>query len=359
MTITAAAHFQSGFHSSQVDRSVTAGLLGASLGVAWSGGVGAADAGAHGVVGESALKVTQTVTPSLAVRVAVGQAFVRGTQDGARQGVYSLVSDAVETLALSAAHPTLARRDLIVARFRDTFYGDASNTGTIEVVPGTPGGADPVVPANSLVLGRVRVAAAASSVVDADIDDLRTRASAAGGVITCRSTTRPTNVSKGQVIFETDTGSVLVWYGATTGWKPPWNTAWGHVGSAAVTTDNGGITSLVDLAGLSVTFTAVAGRRYKITLDAYLNSSAGGDISSLVIANGGGTQLQSSQAYMPATGVSVRQVAMVTATPGAGSTTYKARASRAIGSGTLALAAGATYPAVIVVEDIGPSAAPA
>lgn len=322
--------------------------------------------GKEGVMGQDDFKVVERAAGvNMSVDVGPGRATVVG-DDNAAQGSYAVWNDAAKNVTLAAAHATNGRKDIIVARIKDAFYSGVSNTFTLEVITGTPAGAadgsgasDPAIPNNCLPLARVTVVATATSIANAKITDLRNRVGTMAACdIICTSSTRPTNPFVGMKIYEMDTAKALTYAGPTSGWNPPWNTAWGHVGSASVTTDNGGITSLVDLAGLSVTFTAVAGRRYRVVLDAFLNSSVGGDISSLVIATGGGAQIQSSQAYMPASGVSVRQQAVITVTPSAGSVTYKARASRAMGSGTLALAAGATYPAVMVVEDIGPAANP-
>jgi len=54
---------------------------------------------------------------------------------------------------------------------------------------------------------------------------------------TCTSTTRPASPAIGQAIYETDTGNILVYYGATTGWKPPWGQPWGIVGGALLASD--------------------------------------------------------------------------------------------------------------------------
>jgi|SRR5215831_352287 len=50
-------------------------------------------------------------------------------------------------------------------------------------------------------------------------------------------------------------------------WRPPWNQPWGVIGRATVNSGGttGPFTSNVDVAGLSITFTAVANRLYKAT----------------------------------------------------------------------------------------------
>lgn len=127
----------------------------------------------------------------------------------------------------------------------------------------------------------------------------------------------------------------------------------GTVGYAQITASQTGITALVDVSGLSVTFTAVAGRRYRISASAYLLSSVSGDVATINIADGASTQLQSAQVDLRSSSVDIRAHVEVIVVPGAGSKTYKLRAGRVSGSGNISLDAGATYPAFILVEDIG------
>lgn len=53
----------------------------------------------------------------------------------------------------------------------------------------------------------------------------------AGNKIVCTSGTRPSTPYVGLCIYETDTGSELYYYGATTGWRRAWNLPWGHLGT--------------------------------------------------------------------------------------------------------------------------------
>ncbi len=79
----------------------------------------------------------------------------------------------------------------------------------------------------------------------------------------CTSTTRPASPYEGQMIYETDTDKVLVWNGSA--WYANWNVAWGQVGYATNSTDYTLTTSAVIATGMTVTFTAIANRNYKIT----------------------------------------------------------------------------------------------
>ena len=78
----------------------------------------------------------------------------------------------------------------------------------------------------------------------------------------CTSSTRPTSPYEGQAIYETDTDKMLVYNGSA--WYANWNTAWGQVGYVSKTSDTNLTTTTADITGLSITWTAVSGRIYKI-----------------------------------------------------------------------------------------------
>src|SRR5262245_58308947 len=132
MTVKQASWIQASSHPADTDRLVLEGLMapaGAPVsGAAW--GVGS---------GPTELQVPQDGTPNMSVNVAIGHAWVDGTEN-ASQGTYHLYNDATLNVAISAAHATNARKDLIVARIKDAAYSGASNAGSIEVVTGTPAG---------------------------------------------------------------------------------------------------------------------------------------------------------------------------------------------------------------------------
>jgi hypothetical protein len=115
----------------------------------------------------SELAVSEASPPAMSVRVATGKAFL--------QGYYFEVHTTAETLAIAAAHPTLPRFDRIIVR-RDL----AGRTAVLAVLTGTPAEA-PTAPALTQVaagvwelpLARVAVAAAAASIVDANVTDER------------------------------------------------------------------------------------------------------------------------------------------------------------------------------------------
>lgn len=176
-------------------------------------------------------------------------------------------------------------------------------------------------------------------------------------VIVCTSTTRPSSPPEGMVIYETDTDKLLAYTTATTGWVAPWNVPWGRVAGASSTAATSSIgTSSVDVNGLSVTFTAVANRYYRTTiqLPIYQQATSTGYVT-LRVNDGTNDKLQVQQ-QVPS-GASSTLVLSHVETIASGSVTRKAKISVDTGSGTVAYAS--VYPASILVEDLGPSAAPA
>lgn len=111
-------------------------------------------------------------------------------------------------------------------------------------------------------------------------------------------------------------------------------------------------TTIVDLTSMTVTFTGVASRRYRV--DGYLlfQSTVANDGVNLQIRNSAGTVLQqaiyplplTTSAYMATTSV------VIAAT---GSTTVKLSAVRQYGTGTITANGGATFPCQMIITDIG------
>ena len=180
-------------------------------------------------------------------------------------------------------------------------------------------------------------------------------------VVTCTSGTRPSSPPEGMTIYETDTDKLLTYTTATTGWVAPWNTPWGRIGSAASTAATSSIgSSNTDVNGLSVTWTAVANRYYLTTVmvPIYQQTTAAG-VAYLSVADGSNNEKIVSQVTCPA-GSAATLTVRILETVTAGSTTRKARIKQDGGGGaTGAIAYASNYPATILVEDLGPSAAPA
>lgn len=167
--------------------------------------------------------VSQNGTPNMSVNVAAGRGFVDGTES-ANQGGYFGQSTTVTNLAISASNPTNPRRDLVIARVRDNEYATGPTSAfSLEVVTGTPAASpsDPSVPANSLVIARVAVAANATTILTANITDLRTsstgqqRLTALGGTAPVTSSSKPTvGLYEGSKIYVTDIDSAQVYNGS-------------------------------------------------------------------------------------------------------------------------------------------------
>lgn len=166
---------QASSHPASAVRQSLQGIFGAPVS-SFAGGIGAVSGGAHGVIGTTDLTVSANGTPNMTVNVAVGLCSIRGTEN-TLQGVYGpCLNDATLSVAISASDPTNPRKDLIVAKIRDAQFSGASNDFSIVVVTGTAAAspADPTIPANAVVLARVTVAAAATTITSGVITDLRT-----------------------------------------------------------------------------------------------------------------------------------------------------------------------------------------
>ena len=132
----------------------------------------------------------------------------------------------------------------------------------------------------------------------------------------------------------------------------------GKMGYAERTTDQTGITSVTDITSLTVTWTAVAARRYRTSVYLNLESSVAADIMEATITDGSSSQKALGVVVMSALTAENDYMTIVVSTTEtglSGSTTRKVRARRRSGTGSVALRAGATYPAHILVEDIGPA----
>jgi hypothetical protein len=127
----------------------------------------------------------------------------------------------------------------------------------------------------------------------------------------------------------------------------------GLLGFASVTADQTGITTTVDLTGLSVTVTVPAGRRIRVTGVAQFLSTVAGDIVLLAINEPGVSERQHANRRLGTASVLESVVASVVLSPSAGSHTYTLTGRRFSGTGTLTMGAAAHRPAQIVVEDIG------
>lgn len=163
---------------------------------------------------------------------------------------------------------------------------------------------------------------------------------------------------KGQVAVITDTqAGILVFAGTTMQWQKTWNMPWGYINRAVSTTDHTAITAEQDI-DLSVTWTALANRRYRITVDlpraqqvsnlaemqAFICKADNSHIA-------GGTWCK----LMTVNDVASIHVCAIETGIATGSVTRHLRASSAAANGKIF---GSTNPGYITVEDIGPNGEP-
>ena len=170
----------------------------------------------------------------------------------------------------------------------------------------------------------------------------------------CTSSTRPATPYEGQMIYETDTDKVLVYNGSA--WYANWNLPWGIVALATSTSTFTVTTTPTISTGMTVTFTAIANRYYRISYyeaQARAVAGAGGYVYTFIKkVNAAGTQLSAGIVYSTsATGAigNLNVVAVTTLTAGSQTIVGAAYCS----SGTTTLDRDTTYPAYLLVEDIG------
>jgi hypothetical protein len=123
------------------------------------------------------------------------------------------------------------------------------------------------------------------------------------------------------------------------------------LGYAEVNTNQGSITTEVDLTGLFVTVTVPAGRRIRITAQGPFISTVDQDEIRLNVKEGS-TVLNIAQLMVSGASKGGTAICEAVISPSAGTHTYKLSALRQSGSGSITSAASATFPAFIHVEDV-------
>ena len=120
--------------------------------------------------------VTQNSPTGMSVLIAAGWAAIIGTTQ-ANMGTYLAYNDASLAATITTADPTNPRIDLVCITVNDAAYTGSLNNVVVNVVAGTPAVSPsvPATPANSIALARVAVAAGATTIITADITDVRTR----------------------------------------------------------------------------------------------------------------------------------------------------------------------------------------
>jgi hypothetical protein len=128
-----------------------------------------------GIIKSNSLAVTPNSPVGMSVIIASGWAAIVGTTQ-ANMGTYVAYNDAATVVAITTANPTNPRIDLVCATVQDAYYTGSQNNVVFQVVVGTPASSPvvPALPANSIALAEVDVAAGALSITSGDITDLRT-----------------------------------------------------------------------------------------------------------------------------------------------------------------------------------------
>jgi hypothetical protein len=157
------------------------------------------------------------------------------------------------------------------------------------------------------------------------------------------------------------TGDVVecVWLDSTVG-LVLWPVGGAQLGSlappATVTTNQGGITAEVDLAGLAVTVIGGSGRTVRVAWQIVCGSSVDGDSVALQVKDTyNGVTTVIGQGWLASKGVNLNQTLDGSAlvVPAPGQHTYKLTLQRNAGTGVVTMIASAATPAFISVEATG------
>lgn len=173
--------------------------------------------------------------------------------------------------------------------------------------------------------------------------------------IICTSSTRPGSPTVGMTIYETDTGNLLQYHGATDTWRPPWNTKWGELASASRNSDVAHIqgTTISSLSLASIV--SIANRKLKLEAGLTVNASAADNVVQVLLRKDG-TQVHRHDIPIGPT--------TATATIGlpfasdAGTHSWTIFVDNAVGSADLTLVAAANRLSWFRLIDEGPNGAP-
>jgi len=218
------------------------------------------------------------------------------------------------------------------------------------------------------------ITVASANLVDLTIDtadikanavtDAKVSLTAASGVIKVYATTTArdaaiTSPAAGMVVYiNSDDASEGLWhYNGTVWYKGAgWNTPWGIIARTTSNTNSSTVSTNTYIDIATLTFTAVAGRLYKVQFSGQVNATDTNFDSDLnvYITDGSNTALQLLSAPAGITsGYATRADGFILVSPAAGSTTYKVRMGRVSGTGTIQALAAATNITHFYIEDIG------
>jgi hypothetical protein len=162
---------------------------------------------------------------------------------------------------------------------------------------------------------------------------------------------RPASPYEGQMVYQKDTDEILAYNG--TAWTRPQNMPWGVMGYVTKATTQTSITTEVDLSGLSITWTAVAGRVYKFTAHLNLSSAIGGDYT--LFLNDGSSNILEAAEKLAATDRESCDFEVYVSGITAGSKTYKLRLTATNDTTVFGASTRASIASQFIVEDIGPA----
>lgn len=128
----------------------------------------------------------------------------------------------------------------------------------------------------------------------------------------------------------------------------------GTLGYAQKVADQTGITTEVDVTGLTTTVTVGSGRRVRVTADLLVDCTAADNTLRILIKEDG-VNKHLLQTVGPLANQANTLHGWIVLTPSAGPHTYKLSALRAAGAGSMTVSGNAAFPASILVEDIGPA----
>jgi hypothetical protein len=165
------------------------------------------------VAAGSPLKVS--VASGLSVTVNTGCAAIQGSA-ALNSGAYTVVLDSTATLTCTAADTVNPRIDAVCLTVTDN--GDNTSTSVVQIVTGTPASSPsaPSLPANSLRLANITVAANASTLSSGNISDQRQFLAATGGIKRVLSSAfYPTAGDSSQYLHDANQGRMKWWSGSS------------------------------------------------------------------------------------------------------------------------------------------------
>jgi len=199
---------------------------------------------------------------------------VAGTE-GTTQGVYSCLAQTTTNIAVTAAHASLPRIDTVVARVQDSAYSGAVNSFTLEVVAGTPNASPvaPTLPANSLQLADIAVAASATQIVSANITDKRSYIGM--GVLNVRTFADLPSVGKFEgMLAYVRSEDLIYWCDGSGNYHR--NELTQPVNQVAATSNSASITTSLAVIITLPSYTYKAGKAYRLHLEAQIAYQSGG-----------------------------------------------------------------------------------